>query len=92
MLHIPKTGDYLQILTDDDVKKLLVINSGEYFKSTKEKLCSTQNEEENLRKVVESLYIFLITHDEVGKFADMMQASSSYNCICQFNIKNLNLF
>ena len=40
MLYIPKTGDYLKILTDDEVKDFAVINFGEYFKSTKEELYS----------------------------------------------------
>ena len=52
MLYIPKIGDYLKIMTDDEVKDFVVINFGEYF-----------------RKVVESLYIFLTTPDEVEKYA-----------------------
>ena len=35
MLHIPKTDDYLRILTDDDVKEFVVKYFGEYFKSTR---------------------------------------------------------
>ena len=38
MLHIPKTGDYLKILTDDEVKDFVVIKFGKYFKSRKEQL------------------------------------------------------
>ena len=36
MLDLPKTDDYLKILTDDKVKDFEVINFGEYFKYTKE--------------------------------------------------------
>ena len=35
MLYI---GDYLKILTDDEVKVFLAINFGEYFKSKREKI------------------------------------------------------
>ena len=35
MLHIPKIGDHLKMLTDDEVKDFVVINFGEYFKSIK---------------------------------------------------------
>ena len=51
MFHIPKIGDYLEILTDEVVKDFLVRNFSEYFKSIKE--------QQNLRKVAKSLYIFL---------------------------------
>ena len=33
MLHIPKTYDYLEILTDEEVKNFLAMNFSEYFKS-----------------------------------------------------------
>ena len=67
MFHIPKTDDYLKILTDDEVKDFLATNISEYFKSTREKLHSKRSEKENLRNVAESLYIFLTTSDEVEK-------------------------
>ena len=51
MFHIPNIGDYLEILTDEVVKDFLVRNFSEYFKSIKE--------QQNLRKVAKSLYIFL---------------------------------
>ena len=38
MLYIPKIDEYLKLLTDEEVKDLVVINLSEYFKSTKEKL------------------------------------------------------
>ena len=59
MLYILKIDDYLKILTDDEVKYFVAIQFSEYFKSTKEKLYSKLNEEQNLRKVAESLYISL---------------------------------
>ena len=58
MLYIPKIDDYLKILPEDKVKDFIAINFGQYFKSTKEKLCTKLNEEQNLRKVLESLCIF----------------------------------
>ena len=42
--------------------------------------------EQNLRKLAELLYICLTTPDEV-EYDEMMQSSSSDNCICHFNIK-----
>ena len=45
MLYIPKIDDYLKILPEDKVKDFIVINFGQYFKSTKEKLCTKLNEE-----------------------------------------------
>ena len=65
MLYNPKIGDYLKILTDDKVKDFVVIYFGGYFKSARKKLYSKLNEEPFLRPVVESLYIFLTTLDEV---------------------------
>ena len=57
-----------------------------------EKYYSKLNGDQNLRKVDESFYTFLITPDEVEKHAEMLQSSYSDNCICHFNIKILNLF
>lgn len=57
----------------------------------KEKLCSKINEQ-NPRKVVESLYIFLTTPYKVDKHVNMMQSSSPDNCLDRYNIKILNLF
>ena len=61
MLYIPKNNDYSKILTAEEVKDFVAINFSECFKSTKEKLYSKLNEEQNLRKVAKSLYIFLTT-------------------------------
>ena len=75
MLYIPKIGDNLNILTDDEVKDFVVVNFGEYFKSMTEKLYSKLREEQNLRKVVQSLYAFLTTSDEVEKYVEMKHSS-----------------
>ena len=60
MLYIPKIDEYLEILTDEEVKHLAVINFSESIK-----------EERNLRKVAKSLYLFLATPDKVqSNFSD----------------------
>ena len=74
MVHIPKIDDYLEILTDEEVKDFVAINFSESIK-----------EEENLKKVIKSLYFFLATPDEV-------QSNSSDNYISHYNVKMLNLF
>ena len=81
MLHIPKIDNYLEILTDKEVKTFVAINFSEYFKSNRE--------EKNLRKLATSLYTFLKTHDEVEKY---VQSSSSDNCVHHYNVDILNLF
>ena len=50
MLHIPNIVDYLEILTDEEVKYFAVINFSGYFKSIKKK--------QNLRKVFKLLISF----------------------------------
>ena len=64
MLYIPKIGDYLKILTGDEVKDFVVNNFDEYFKSLKEKLYSQLCEGQNIKKIAKSLYIFLTTPDK----------------------------
>ena len=60
MLYIPKIDEYLEILTDEEVKDFAVINFSESIK-----------EERNLRKVDKSFYLFLVTPDEVqSNFSD----------------------
>ena len=54
MLYIPKTDDCLEIFKDEEVKDFVAKNVSE-----------TIMEEQNLRKVAKSLYIFLTTPDEV---------------------------
>ena len=53
MLYIPKIDDYWKVLTHEEEKDFVAININEYFKSIRE--------EQNLRKVAKSLYIFLTT-------------------------------
>ena len=89
MLYIPRTDDYLKILTDEEVKDFVAINFSEYFRSTKEKLYSKLSEEQNYRKVAKLLYIFLTTPDEVGKYG---QSNSSDNCIHRYNVEIVNIF
>ena len=60
------------------------MNFSEYFKSTRK--------EQSLRKVAQSLYIFLTTPDEVKKYVEIMQSSSSDNCIHNYNVETLNIF
>ena len=67
-------------MTDDEVKYFVAINFSEYFKSTIEKLYSKLCEEKNIRKVIESLYIFLTTPDKVEIYVEMMQSNYSDNC------------
>ena len=92
MLYIPKINIYLKILPHDEVKDFAVINFSEYFKSTREKLYSKLSEEQNLRKVTESFYVFLTTPDEVEKYANIMQSNSSDKYVHRYNIDILNLF
>ena len=78
----PKIDDYLKILTDvEEVKDFVVINVSEYFKSIRE--------EQNLRKVAKSLYIFLTTPDEEEKCE---QSNSSDNCVHHYNVEISNIF
>ena len=74
MLYIPMIGDYLEILNDEERKDFVAINFSEYFKSIREK--------QNLRKVAQSLYIFLTTPDEVEIY---VQSNSSDSCVYQYN-------
>ena len=57
MLYIPKINDYLEILTDKEVKDFVAINFSEYFKSIRQG--------QNLIKAAKSPYIFLTIHDEI---------------------------
>ena len=91
MLHIPKIFDYLKILTGDEVKDFAVINFSEFFKSTREKLYSKQIEEQNFKKVAESLYIFLTTADEEERYGKIMQSNSSDKYLHCYKIEILNL-
>ena len=79
MLYIPKIDDYLEILTNGEVKEIVPMNFSEYFKSIRQ--------EQNLIKVTKLVYIFLTTPDEVEKY---MQSNSSDNCIHHYNVEILN--
>ena len=74
------------------MKYFVVINVSEYFKSTKEKLHSNLNEEQNLRKIDESLYLFLRTSDEVEKYVEIIQSHSSDNYIHCYTVEIFNIF
>ena len=83
-------------MTDDELKNFIVINFGEYFKSTKEKLYSKLIEEQNLRKVAESPYLLLskscwITNEDDEDLMKMMESSSSDNCVHRYNIEMFEL-
>ena len=92
MLYIPKINDYLIFLTDEELKDFVAVNFGEYFKSTREKLYSKLIEEQNVRKVAESIYIFLTTPDKVEKYAKIMQSNSCDKYVHHYDIEILNLF
>ena len=81
MLYIPKIDDYLEILTEEEVKDFVATNFSKYFKSIKE--------EQNLRKVAKSLYIFLTKSDKVEKY---VQSNSSDNCIFHYKVEILHIF
>ena len=59
------------------MKDFVVMNFGQYFQSLREKLYSELCEEQSLRKIGESLYIFLTTPDEVEKYVKVTQSNSS---------------
>ena len=69
MVYISKVGDYSKILTEDEMNDFVVINLGEYLN-----LWEKNIEEQNLKKVIELLYIFLATPAEVEKYVEMMQS------------------
>ena len=60
MLHFVKIDDYLNFLTDKEVKDFVSASFRRYSRSI--------SEEKNLRKAPKSLYIFLIISHEVEKF------------------------
>ena len=68
-------------MSDEGVKGFVAIYFSKYFKSI--------TEEQNLRKVAKSLYIFLTTPGEVENY---VQLNSSDNCIHHYNVEILNLF
>ena len=79
-------------MTDNKVKAFVVIHFGKYFKSTREKLCSKLCDEQNLRKVAESLYVFLTTPDKAENYGKMMQSNSFHNFVHCYNIEVMNCY
>ena len=80
MLYVPQINDYLEILTDKDVKGFLAINVSWYFKYI--------TEGQNLRKATKLIYIFLTTSDELEKY---VQSNYSDNCAHHYNVEISNL-
>ena len=74
MLYIPSIDDYLKNLTDGKVKDVAAINFSESIR-----------EEQKLRKVPKSLYIYLKQPGEV-------HSNYSDNCMHHCNVEILNLF
>ena len=68
-------------MTDEEVKDFVAINFSEYFKSIRD--------EQNLRKVAESIYIFLTTPGEAENY---VQSNSYDHCLHKHNVEVLNLF
>ena len=85
MLYILKIGD----LNHDEVKDFIFTNFGNILNLWK-RMYSSLSEKESLRKIVESLLIMIKPPDKVKRHADMMQSSSSDNCICQYNVNKHN--
>ena len=73
MSYIPKIDDCLKIFTDEEVKNFVA-----------KIFCESIKEKQNLRKVAQSLYLFLTTPDKV-------QSNSSDNCLHHYNTEILNL-
>ena len=72
MLYITKISDYLKILTEEEVKDLVLINFGKYFTPTRNTLYPKRSEK-NLIKVDESFYSFLPTPNEVEKYVELIE-------------------
>ena len=53
---------------------------------------SKLKQEQNLRNVAKSFYIFLTTPDEVEKYAKMIESNSSDKCVHHYIVEILNLF
>ena len=81
MLYIPKIDDYIKVLIYEEMNDFVAMNLREYFKFI--------IEEQNLRKVAKSLYIFLTALDEVEKY---IQSNFFDNCIHHYKIEILNRF
>ena len=53
---------------------------------------SKLSEEQNLRKVVKFLYVFLTTSNELEEYVKKSQSNSSDYCVHYYNIEFLNIF
>ena len=82
MLYIAKIDAYLKNL----VKEFGAINFREDIELTREKIYFKLNEEQNLIKVVESLYTFLTTPNKLEKYVETMQSNSSDRYVHCYNI------
>ena len=58
MLCSPKIGDYLEVLTEDEVKDFEMKNFREFFISTKEKFHSKLCEEQKLENLLNHFLSF----------------------------------
>ena len=76
MLYIPKTADYLKIVTDEEVKDFALINFSKSFKFTREKLYPKLSEEKSLREAVESFYNFLARPPEVEIYIELIEKNA----------------
>ena len=88
MLYIAKIDAYLKNL----VKEFGAINFREDIELTREKIYFKLNEEQNLIKVVESLYTFLTTPNELEKYVETMQSNSSDRYVYCYNILRFWIF
>ena len=69
------------------MKNIVAINFSELFQSARGKWNSKLSEKQNLKKVPESLYVFLTIPDEVKKYAEMMQSNCSDKFVHPYNIE-----
>ena len=88
MLYIAKIDAYLKNL----VKEFGAINFREDIELTREKIYFKLNEEQNLINVVESLYTFLTTPNELEKYVETMQSNSSDRYVHCYNILRFWIF
>lgn len=73
MLYIPKFVEYLEFLTDEEVKDYVVKKISKYFKSKRKELYSKLEKEKSLIKVAKSFYSFLAAPADVDNFLDQLK-------------------
>ena len=83
ILHIVYSKDWwlFKNIEGNIVEDFVVKNFDEYFKSTKEKLCSKLYEKQNNGKIAESFYIFPAARHEAKRKCWMMPSNSFDNCV-----------